>query len=292
MSEFVELQKRIEKCAEIYDVIRRGSWTSTESLGLGSVGIGIPLDSVDSFFDGNKAEIAAMEIMGVIERKEGPLSVTVEYPDACDSIAIMRANYKSLQNEDDPNFDMACDGYETYVHEIHPPSEANYLADRVGSFEQFVGLCLEIAERRIETDEVNELIDTPDAVTVPRNIFALCIDEYESIIGPHIYIYETDNIAHRTLIEAGLVSIRHSDQLVGSRYSGYPDGETQFNEHRKACRRAEEAYGWITGFAWSVAQDVRTTRDFIKKCAESVAKEMMAERQQEFNRKLDEVGCP
>ena len=46
MSEFVELQKRIEKCAEIYDVIRRGSWTSTESLGLGSVGIGIPLDSV------------------------------------------------------------------------------------------------------------------------------------------------------------------------------------------------------------------------------------------------------
>lgn len=292
MSKFLELQKRIEKCAEIYDVIRRGFWISAESPGLGSVGIGTSPDSVDSFFDANKAEIAALEIMGVVERNEGRLSVAVEYPGACNSIAIMRANYKSLKDQDDPNFDMACDGYETYVHEIHPPSEVNYLADRVDSFEQFVGLCLEIAKRRIKTDEVNELIDTPDAVTAPRNIFALCIDEYESIIGPHIHIYETDNIAHRTLIEAGLVSIRHSDQLVGSRYSGYPDGETQFNEHRKACRRAEEPYDWITGFAWSVAQEVRTTREFIKKCAESAAKEMMTERQQEFNRKLDEVGCP
>ena len=94
-------------------------------------------------------EFCALELMGLFERKQdGSLSATVEYPLTDDPIAILRAHYEALRDEDNQNYEMLCDGNDPYVDPVHPPSAGKWYADRADSFEMFVGLCIDEAEKR------------------------------------------------------------------------------------------------------------------------------------------------
>ena len=233
---------------------------------------------------------AALETMGVIERKSQCVwKLVVNYKNRETAREFVRAHYSSLCAEQHQNYEMLCDGLDPFVEPISEPSTAKLYADRAGSFEQFLGLCIEHAERRLPAEEVLESVELSD---IPSNIFDLCVDAYEDITGPHKEIYDHENIVHRTLIESGIVSFRHGDQLVGKRYSGHPEGEAQLTKHFKACKFAPDGSEVESGFAWAVAQDERTVRGFIKKCAESAAAEMSAERLDKFHEKLSAVGCP
>lgn len=89
-----------------------------------------------------------LEAMGMVERKDYVLSAIVEYPEATESMAALRAHYQALQNEDNQNYEMLCDGIDPYVEPVHPPSPGKWYADRADSFEMFVGLCIDEAEKR------------------------------------------------------------------------------------------------------------------------------------------------
>lgn len=89
-----------------------------------------------------------LEIMGMVERNEYRLSAIVEYPEVGEPMAALRAHYEALKNEDTQNYEMLCDGFDPYVEPVHPPSAGKWYADRADSFEMFVGLCIDEAEKR------------------------------------------------------------------------------------------------------------------------------------------------
>lgn len=284
-----EIQEIIERCACVITALRPGFLRPITFVdNQGNESVLRPNIDLKMF----EIEVAALGIMGLVERNKNVTSLVVDYPYAVDPVAFLRAHYEALRDEDNQNYEMLCDGMDPYVEPVSAPSDAKWYADRVDSFEQFVGLCFETAVKRADSDEKSEPTYKVLPDPIPRNIFALCVHAYEYITGPCMEIYEPDNIAHRTLIASGIVSFFQGDQLSGSRYSGYQDGETQFNEHRKACKWAMEPYSTVNRFALSVAKDVRTTREFIRKCAEFAAKEMAEEKQEEFDKQLDEIGCP
>lgn len=89
-----------------------------------------------------------LEAMGMVERKQGLLSAIVEYPQTGEPMAALRAHYQALRDEDNQNYEMLCDGFDPYVEPVHPPSPGKWYADRADSFEMFVGLCIDEAEKR------------------------------------------------------------------------------------------------------------------------------------------------
>lgn len=224
-----------------------------------------------------------LETMGMVERKQGLLSAIVEYPQAGEPMTALRAHYEALNNETTQNYEMLCDGIAPYVEPAHPPSPGKWYADRADSFEMFVGLCVEKAEKNLPTEENLEVKAVAEPISVPRRIFAQCVNEYELITGPCTVTYDPGNLAHQTLIQSGIVGFSYGDQLFGKRYSGSQDGATQLNEHRKACKWAYGPGEYITSFAIGIAERSGTVREFIKKCAEAAAAAMNAERLDNFH---------
>lgn len=235
---------------------------------------------------------SVLEIMGVVERNEYRLSAIVQYPQTDEPMAILRAHYESLKNEDNQNYEMLCDGIDPYVEPVYPPSAGKWYADRADSFEMFVGLCIEQAEKRLPTDEQ---IEAQEPVFVDRTIVSQCVTEYDKFVSG-IRAFDANDVAHRALLVSGIISI-DGDKVKTAVFASTRNGEVfdsnqQFAEQRKALVWGIPREQAGSDLGWVIAQKAMTGHQFMKMCAEAAAAEMNAERLDRFHAKLDAVGCP
>lgn len=233
-----------------------------------------------------------LKIMGMVERKNYVLSAIVEYPEAGEPMAALRAHYESLKNEDTQNYEMLCDGINPYVEPVHPPSAGKWYAARADSFEMFVGLCIEQAAKSLPT---NEKIEAPEPVLVERTIFDQCVAEYDKFVKG-VLTFDPESVAHRALLISGIART-DGIEVKATVFKNHRNGEVfdtkqQFAEQRKAFMWGIPKDEACSKLGWDIAQRAKTGHQFMKMCANAAAVEMNAERLDRFHAKLDAVGCP
>jgi len=111
----------------------------------------------------NLIAAAALEVMEVVERKKFnvlKLNAIVESRD--NARDVLRKNFEALRDHDVSNFEMLCLGKETYVENDYIPTEAKWLADRVDSCDQFIGLAIERACKSMDSGESLAVIDADE----------------------------------------------------------------------------------------------------------------------------------
>ena len=268
----LETQKIIERCSECYETLRQLLPLIQEN--------GQYEYYIEYFISltGCRTEIAALEIMGLVDRKECSLSAIADYPYTDNPVEALRAHY-----------DVICH----LIKHVHAHSSFMWYAKRADSFEQFVGLCVEEAEKRY-CSESYEFVFPESEPTIPPGIFAQCIQQYDSTISPLPSLYDDNSIVHSTLIMSGVAVVQGGKYLAVRVYDGKQEGKKQIKKHMKALRSSDYDNNSDDTMRYAIyaARSANTHREFIKKCCKAAMEDIERKRIDDFHAKLDAIGCP